>query len=81
MTIDAPVFPAEPDLRTGRLTITPSADSHAEYSVSVQMRTPHDHRRPRIPSRARPPYGKTHHHSLGRLARGVFRLRTDEDTS
>ena len=41
MTIDAHVFPAEPDS----------------------------------------PYGKTHHHSLGRLARGVFRLRTDEDTS
>ena len=53
MTIDAPVFPAESDSRTGRPTSTPSAGSHAEYSASVQMRTPHDHRRPRIPSRVR----------------------------
>ena len=33
MTIDAHVFPAEPDLRTGRPASTPSAGSHAECSV------------------------------------------------
>ena len=76
MTIDAHVFPAESDsVREEPPSVSPKARTR---SIPPPYRE--DTSSPSTPTCSQPsptPHGKTRQHSLGRLARGVFRLRTE----